>query len=211
MAVAGEASQTAAMFPRHRLEALSDGIYGVAMTLLVLEIRIPDGVDPHTDAELLAVISSLMPKIWPYALSFVVLGARWREMIGGRAGHLSVSRQYVTWSLMNLLLVTFVPFSTLVLGRYASLAPAIWLYAANLAGMAFSSWKVSRHAPAPERNDALVDAVGLGIFLLSAATTVGLSLLHTPYAPAGFALNGLSPWAERLARRGRPKPEPQTG
>lgn len=199
------------MFPRHRLDALSDGIYGVAMTLLVLEIRIPDGIDPRTDAELIAVISGLLPKIWPYALSFVVLGARWREMIGGRAGHLPVSRDYVTWSLMNLLLVTFVPFSTLVLGRYASLAPAVWLYAANLAGMAVSSWRVSRAAPLPERNPAAADAAGLAVFLLSAATTVALSLLHTPFAPAGFALNGLAPWAERLAGGGKPKAEPHAG
>lgn len=199
------------MFPRHRLDALADGIYGVAMTLLVLEIRIPDGVDPHTDGELIALITSLAPKIWPYALSFVVLGGRWREMVGGRMGHLPVTRTYVTWSLMNLLLVTFVPFSTLLLGRYASLAPAVWLYAANLAGMAISSWRVSRAAPLAERNPAAQDAAGLAVFLLSAVVTVGLSLLHPPYAPAGFAINGLGTWAERLARGGKPKAEPHAG
>ena len=72
------------MYPRHRLDALSDGIYGVAMTLLVLEIRIPDGVDPHTDRELLAVFASLVPKIWPYALSFVVLARVERMARGSR-------------------------------------------------------------------------------------------------------------------------------
>lgn len=193
------------MYPRHRLDALSDGIYGVAMTLLVLEIRIPDGVDPHTDRELLAVFASLVPKIWPYALSFVVLGARWREMIGGRSGKAPVSRIYVTWSLANLLLVTFVPFSTLVLGRYASLAPAVWLYSANLAGMAISSWLARRAAPLEERNGALEDAAGVAVFLLSAAATLGLSFLHTPWAPMGFALNALAPLAERLASQAERK------
>jgi uncharacterized membrane protein len=189
------------MYPRHRLDALSDGIFGVAMTLLVLEIRIPDGVDPHTDAELLAVIAGLAPKIWPYALSFVVLGARWRKMIAGRPGKAPVSRIYMTWSLANLLLVTFVPFSTLVLGRYASLAPAVWLYSANLAGMAIASWRASRTAPAEERNGGLEDAAGLVVFLVSAATTMGLSLMHTPWAPMGFALNAMAPLAESLARK----------
>jgi uncharacterized membrane protein len=201
LAVAREPSQGGGMYPRRRLEALADGIFGVAMTLLVLEIRIPDGVDPHTDRELLAVIASLVPKIWPYALSFVVLGARWREMIGGRPGKAPVSRTHVTWSLANLLLVTFVPFSTLVLGRYASLAPAVWLYSANLAGMAIASWRASRTAPAEERNGGLEDAAGLAVFLLSAAAAVALSFLHTPWAPMGFALNAAAPFAERLARR----------
>ena len=80
-----------------------------------------------------------------------------------------------------------------------------------LAGMAISSWRVSRSAPPPERKPAAEDAAGLAVFLLSAATTVGLSLLHTPFAPAGFALNGLAPWAERLARGGKPKAEPNAG
>lgn len=191
------------MYPRHRLDALSDGIYGVAMTLLVLEIRIPDGIDPRTDAQLLAVIASLVPKIWPYALSFVVLGARWREMIGERSGKAPVSRRHVTWSLAHLLLVTFVPFSTLVLGRYASLAPSVWLYSANLAGMAITSWRASCTVPAEERSDAWEDAAGVSVFLLSAAAAVALSFLHTPYAPMGFALNALAPLAERMARRSK--------
>jgi uncharacterized membrane protein len=154
LAVTGEPSQSVATIPRRRHYALADGIFGVAMTLLVLEIRIPDGVDPHTDRELLAVPTSLLPKIWHYAVSFVVLSAHWRKIIRGRAGHLPLTRVYVTWSLINLLLVTFGPFSTLVLGRYASLAPAIWFYSANLVGMAISSCQACRAAPLPERNGA---------------------------------------------------------
>ena len=64
-----------------RLAALSDGIFAVAMTLLVLEVRIPDGVDPHSDRELVATLIALGPKFGWYALSFVVLGIRWRELV----------------------------------------------------------------------------------------------------------------------------------
>ncbi len=104
------------MYPRHRLEALADGIFGVAMTLLVLEIRVPDGLDPKTDAELVALLIGLWPKIWPYGLSFLVLGIRWRELVAERASQHEVGQRYVNWSLANLLLVTFVPFSTLLIG-----------------------------------------------------------------------------------------------
>ena len=71
------------------------------------------------------VLVSLLPKIGPYVLSFVILAIRWRELLGDRVTDLQVGKAYVNWMLANLLLVTFVPFSTLLIGRYASLAPAV--------------------------------------------------------------------------------------
>jgi len=194
-----ETSQNGAMYPRHRLEALVDGIFAVAMTLLVLEVRLPDGVNPRSDRELVAVLVSVLPKLGPYALSFVVLGIRWRELVAERTTQHEVSKRYVNWSLANLLLVTFVPFSTLLIGRYASLAPAIWLYSANLAGMAICSWLIGRNAPKGERSEA-EETAGLLVFLFAAAVTAGLGWLHTPWAPMGFALNALAPPFEQYIR-----------
>jgi uncharacterized membrane protein len=190
------------MFPRRRVENLADGIFGVAMTLLVLEVRMPDGVDPHSDRELTAALIALIPKIWPYALSFVVLGIRWRELVAERTSQAQVNKRYVNWSLANLLLVTFVPFSTLLVGRYASLSPAIWLYSANLAGMAFCSWMIGRSAPMADRSGA-EETAGLIVFLFAAAVTAGLGALHTPWAPMGFVLNALSRPAEAYVRSRR--------
>jgi len=187
------------MYPRHRLEALADGIFGVSMTLLVLEIRIPDGMDPKTDGQLLALLVSLWPKIWPYMLSFVVLGVRWRELVAERPMQHEVGKAYVNWSLANLLLVTFVPFSTLLIGRYASLAPAIWLYSANLAGMAICSWLIGRAAPQGERS-AAEETAGLIVFLFAAGMTAVLGSFHTDWAPMGFTLNALAPPIERYIR-----------
>ena len=160
------------MYPRHRLDALADGIYGVAMTLLVLEIRIPDGVDFKSDRELIALLVSLLPKFWPYALSFAVLGGRWRGMVSGRASHAAVGVRYVHWSLAHLFLVTLMPFSTLVIGRFASLAPGLWLYAGNLVGLSVTAWLMNRSAPAPERSAEVGDkTAGLIVFLLVSAVT----------------------------------------
>jgi uncharacterized membrane protein len=202
MASARDTSQTDAMYPRHRLDGLADSIFGVAMTLLVLDIRIPDGADPHTDRELAAMLLSLGSKIWPYVLSFLVLGSRWRALIRGRVHqHLDVSHRYVQLWLLNLLLVTLVPFSTIVLGRYASLAPSIWLYSANLAGMAICSWGLSIAAPAAEREQRGDSPTGLIVFLFSAALAAVLSVLNTPWACAAFLINGLTPLAERAFPR----------
>src|SRR5579862_6352558 len=81
---AAKRSKVAGMYPRHRFDGLTDGIFAVAMTLLVLEIRLPDSANPHTSRELLGVLAGLWPKVWPYVLSFVVLGGRWRDLVEGR-------------------------------------------------------------------------------------------------------------------------------
>lgn len=191
------------MYPRHRLDALADGIYGVAMTLLVLEIRIPDGVDFTSDRELIALLVSLIPKLWPYALSFAVLSGRWRAIVVGRTSHAPVGTRYVNWSLIHLFLVTMMPFSTLVIGRFASLAPGIWVYTANLVGLSVTVWFMGRSTPEPERDEVDDNAIGLALLLVSAVVVVSLSFLHTAWAALGFLLTGLTPLAERLAQRRR--------
>jgi uncharacterized membrane protein len=69
------------MISAARLDALSDGIFGVAMTLLVLELRLPDDFNPADGQELLKALLALWPKFLPYALSFLVLGLRWRALV----------------------------------------------------------------------------------------------------------------------------------
>jgi len=194
------------MFPRHRLDSLTDGVFAVAMTLLVLEVRLPEGADPQTAQALIDQLYGLSPKFWPYVLSFAVLGVRWRELIKGRSSHGEVSRRVVNWGLAYLLLVTLVPFSTMVLGRYASLPPSIWLYTANLTGLAICAWRLSASLPPAERAQLGDGSVSLAVFLVSAALVVGLSFLHTAWACLAFALNGVTPAAERLFRSRAAKP-----
>ncbi|SRR6266571_9123278 len=121
------------MYPRSRLDALSDGIYAVAMTLLVLDIRLPDDFTPRDGDDLLRAILGLWGKFLPYALSFVVLGLRWLSSVKVRARSETVGIDYASWWVAHMLLITCVPFSTMVLGRFAQFAPAVWLYAGNTA------------------------------------------------------------------------------
>ena len=71
-------SKREAMHSRGRLDALGDGIFGVAMTLLVLDLRLPEDFHPQTSSELVHGLAELSPKFFPYALSFYVLGLRWQ-------------------------------------------------------------------------------------------------------------------------------------
>ena len=119
------------MFSRTRLDTLSDGVFSVAMTLLVLDVRLPEDFHPRDGGELAEALIRLWPKFLPYVLSFGVLGLRWLADLELRSQAEYVDRNYVNWWLLYLLLITCVPFSTSVVGRYASLAPAIWLYAGH--------------------------------------------------------------------------------
>jgi uncharacterized membrane protein len=124
------------VYPKARIDALTDGIFAVAMTLLALDLKLPHELHPADSRALLDALRGLWPKFFPYLLSFYVLGTSWLSLIRLRSRGEFVDRHYASWCLAHLLLATGLPFSTTVVGRFASQAPAVWLYAANMAALA---------------------------------------------------------------------------
>jgi uncharacterized membrane protein len=194
------------MYPRARFDALTDGIFAVAMTLLVLDLRLPEDFDPQDGRELLAGLYALIPKFFPYVLSFLVLGLRWLSNIEVRSSAESFGRDYFKWWLLYLLLVTCVPFSTLVVGRYSAFAPAIWLYAGNTALISLVSLGLLAAMPRVERDEHLQDRViSIGILLVSSLLAIGWSFVRPRQALWMLALNAASPAVVRWMRRRRAK------
>ena len=62
---------------KHRLEALADGIFAVAMTLLVIELKIPETAHITTQEQLIAALAHLIPKFIAWLISFFVLAIFW--------------------------------------------------------------------------------------------------------------------------------------
>jgi uncharacterized membrane protein len=123
---------------RNRIEALTDGVFAVAMTLLVLDIKVPELEPPSATAELPLKLLALWPKFLSYLISFVILGVYW-------VGHhiqLSFIRRAdrpLLWiNVLFLLWVALVPFSTALLGEYAKTRIAIAVYGANLIAIGLS-------------------------------------------------------------------------
>ena len=110
------------MFSKARLDTLSDGIFGVAMTLLILDVRLPDDFHPKDGAGLVQGLFDLWPKFLPYVLSFGVLGLRWLSNVEVRTRAEYVNREYLNWWLLYHFLITCVPFTTIVVGRFAHFA-----------------------------------------------------------------------------------------
>jgi uncharacterized membrane protein len=168
------------MFPKVRLDTLSDGIFGVAMTLLVLDVRLPDDFHPKDGAELLQGLAGLWPKFLPYVLSFGVLGLRWLSNIEVRSRAEYVNREYVNWWLLYLFLITCVPFTTIVVGRFAHLAPAIWLYAGHTFLIAAVGLRLVFITPHLEQSDHLRHRQMSAILLMvSSLLAIALSFANS--------------------------------
>ena len=117
---------------KSRIAALVDGIFAVAMTLLVLDLKLPEGVKMSSDAEVWRQLLELTGRFSTYTLSFIVLGTFW-------IGHHSlfhfvrkVNRGLLWLNLLFLLFITLLPFSTNLLSGHTHLQIPIVVYGINL-------------------------------------------------------------------------------
>lgn len=126
-----------------RLAALSDGIFGVAMTLLLLELRVPVKEMIHNEGDLRHALVFLLPQLLVYLMSFLTLGIFW---VGQQTqlNHIERSERHFTWiHLAFLFCVTLMPFSTRLLIEFLTFRTALLAYWANiflLGAILYGSW-----------------------------------------------------------------------
>jgi TMEM175 potassium channel family protein len=189
------------MFSKARLDALSDGVFSVAMTLLVLDLRLPDDFHPRDGAELAEALIGLWPKFFPYLLSFGVLGLRWLANVEVRSRAEYLDREYVNWWLLYLLLITCVPFSTIIVGRYGSLAPAVWLYAGHTLLISLVGLRMVLLTPDLERGDHLrMRQISALLLITASLLAIAVSFFNPHLALWSFALPLVVPPALRRTR-----------
>jgi uncharacterized membrane protein len=126
-----------------RLAALSDGIFAMAMTLLVLELHAPAAEAIHSEQGLSTALAALAPKLTMYVMSFLTLGIFW---VGQQAqlNHLERSDRSLSWlHLVFLFFVSLTPFSTTLLAEFNTYRSALlvyWLNILMLGAMLYLSW-----------------------------------------------------------------------
>jgi uncharacterized membrane protein len=114
-----------------RLKTLADGVFAVAMTLLVLDLRLPGGGGSNGD--LWSALGDLGPQLAAYALSFTMLGTFWLAEHTLLRQCDDSDRPLVWGCLAFLFFVTTLPFTASVLADHTDLALAVGLYWLNLA------------------------------------------------------------------------------
>ena len=194
-----------------RLEALSDGVFAIAMTLLVIEVRAPDPETIQGTADLWEALRHAMPTIAAFLLSFTVIFITW---VNHHAAIRSIPRTSAPFLFANgfmLLTVAFLPFPTALLGEFIlsdHAAPAVVLYNGVLAAQALS-WvlftKAALSGGLARDDDAIATArVALrngsgAVVLYSVLAIVGIWL------PVPVAIATTASWAVWLAMSIRAK------
>jgi uncharacterized membrane protein len=120
-----------------RIVAFSDGVFAIAITLLVLNLHLDSGLDgAHQVAQ---ALWDEREQFLAFAISFAVIGRFWLvhhrffgevRAFDGRL--LALNLFYLAW-------IVLIPFSTEVLGEYGGKAPALILYSVNLAAVILTS------------------------------------------------------------------------
>ncbi|MGD0548740.1 MAG: TMEM175 family protein [Terracidiphilus sp.] len=173
-----------------RLEAFSDGVFGFAITLLVLGVQVPS-LMTVSDTELRNALLQCLSQLVPYVTSFATIGIIW---LNHHAMFHSVERVEHTTLSLNLLLllvVTFIPYPTAVLSRYGALPSSTFLYGCvlTLLGVAYSLlWiHLSRRGLSRISADRRLGRVHIrrnlaGILAYTVAMTIGFRFPHISIA-----------------------------
>jgi uncharacterized membrane protein len=117
--------------PTGRIETLTDGIFAIAMTLLVLSIAVPTLQAPVTSAAFSAYVANILPQIFIYVVSFILLAVFWMNH------HIFyiIERTNTTLLWINILWlmsIALVPFSTAITGRYGQFQLAQLIFDVNM-------------------------------------------------------------------------------
>lgn len=128
----------------NRIEALADGVFAIAMTILVLSLEVPTRAQIADQSDLVKFVFGKNYEFLSYFISFFVIGSIWISTI--RRTHILKNTDYKhLWlSLLNLFFVTTVPFTTSLLGDYSEFEFAEILFHFNILFLeiiAFIQWE----------------------------------------------------------------------
>jgi uncharacterized membrane protein len=191
-----------------RIVAFSDGVFAIAITLLVLELKLPDDVK---DGQLWQALWNQHEQLLSYAISFAVIGRFWVIHHGFFSEVKSFDGRLMALNMFYLGWIVLIPFASQVLGDYGGQTPAVIVYAANLIGVvATGQWMRwdARNAgltdidPEDEREDLISSVFIIGVFLLS----IVVALFDARFAGYLWLLlfvEGRGHVIERLSRRSK--------
>jgi len=117
---------------RARLETLVDGVFAIAMTILVLELKVPELIDPRSANELMSALAHHGSVIGAYFFSFGMLAVFWIWHHRLAATLHEIDLSLLVCAIALLAMVCFFPFATALLGRYPTNVSALLVYVSVL-------------------------------------------------------------------------------
>ena len=176
-------------FSTHRLDAFSDGVFAIVITLLVLELHVPVVKGPYISEELIQGFVDLLPKFISFVVSFVYISIYWvnhHQLFS----MLKRADRGVFWlNSLFLMWLTFIPFPTALIGSYPTEPVAVIFYgvamfatAVSFVGMKGYIFYVGRlvdaNEPKPSRFYLLIGPVlyVLAVFLAMVNTKLAIAI-----------------------------------
>jgi uncharacterized membrane protein len=163
----------------NRIEAFTDGVFAIIVTLLVLELKVPALHNPRSAGELAGRLIELLPQFLSWLISFVIVCKFWlnHHHIFGLARHADYSLVWL--NVIFLMCQSFIPFPTALMGEHATNPLAVSFFGCVMAinTIAFIAMHryILRHLLKPELADAqaphiiLKSFVGVVSYLIGAA------------------------------------------
>lgn len=157
-----------------RFRALTDGVFAIVLTILVLSLNIPQNLETSSHAEVAAILRRVSRDFLSYVVSFAVVGAYWVAHISAFQGRIRMKIPLMFLNLAFLFWVSLIPFSTNIIMQNGGSSYAWYLYCGNLffVGL-FHAFMVARidyrEKIVPEKARARFFAalVGPAVFLLA--------------------------------------------
>ena len=189
------ASTTSFALTPRRIEGLQDGVFAIVMTLLVLEIKIPEITNT---AEISHELMALLPIFLTYFITFINLGIYW---VGQQIQFHSIERSDRIFSWIHisfLMFISLLPFSSAFLGRYPDQQIASLVYGINLCAVGLMSYAGWRYASSHHRltthrlSDTMIHSVSHRILVAPVAAVVADDAVPVTFAATAVAC---SPYA----------------
>ena len=174
-----------------RLESFSDGVFAFAITLLVLGIQVPE-LKSIDDQQLREGLLQALQQLLPYVTSFATIGIIWLNHHAMFHAVERVDHPVLVFNLLLLLVVSFIPFPTAVLGRYGPLPSSAFLYGCVLTmlGCTFSLLSFYIDKRGLRRKDMLVEGPrgNWPRNLVGAVSYPGTTVISLRYPRVGVAI-----------------------
>jgi uncharacterized membrane protein len=176
-----------------RLVFFSDAVFAIAITLLALEIRLPEMHEPNT-SELRGALLALLPQFYSFAISFWIIGVYWLAHHRIFRYIRAYDRRLMVINLWFLMWIVLIPFSASLLGGYASYQLAEVVYFSHMIvtslSMALLWWYATsdRKLVDPDIDPALIGYNYLRISTLPVVFVLAIGISFFSTAAAGYSV-----------------------
>ncbi|MFF5158081.1 TMEM175 family protein [Streptomyces sp. NPDC000348] len=170
-----------------RLITLADGVFAIAITLLVLDVSVPQGL---SSGEFHRALGDVLPNLGAYAVSLAVLAGFWRDHRAIFRTVRQVDGQVISLTVLGLGLAALLPFPTALVSEYGEERVSVIIYAAAVSSLGAVHLALAalvarrpwlRGGAAPVRDETL-SALDLGATVAVFLVTIPLALVMGPGA-----------------------------